>query len=257
MQFRKAMTAFLALLLTSICVMAQSSTDKQGTSGDPISGSYKGIAKSEALGDIPITVDITNTNGKLKGKIGIPQGDATITDGTYADGKVTLKLDAGGNEGTVTAQLKGGKIVGDWAVAGQTGTLELTKTEMAAAGSTPTTPPAAAGSTPTTPPAAASKPAAAGDPISGEWDATADAQGTEIPFTLKLAFAGGKVTGESSSAMGTAALSEGTFASDKLSFTLEIPQGKLTFTGTVKDGKIAGEYEMAGMGSGKWQAKKK
>ncbi len=246
MQFRKAMTTILALLLTSIGAMAQSGTDKQGTSGDPVSGSYKGIAKSEALGDIPITVDIKNNNGKLSGKIGIPQGDATITDGSYADGKVTLKFDAGGNEGTVTAQLKGGKIVGDWSVAGQTGTLELTRSEAVAAPSTPSTPPAAA-----------SKPLPAGDPISGEWDGTADVQGTEFPFTLKLAFAGGKVTGESSSAMGTATLSEGTFANDKLSFTLEIPQGKITFTGTLKDGKIAGDYQMAGMGPAKWQAKKK
>ena len=252
MQFRKAMTTFLALLLTSICVMAQGSTDKQGTSGDPVSGSYKGIAKSEALGDIPITVDIKNNNGKLSGKIGIPQGDATITDGTYADGKVTLKFDAGGNEGTVTAQLKGGKIVGDWSVAGQTGTLELSRAEAAAAAPSKPAPATPAPSTPTP-----SKPAAAGDPVSGEWDATADAQGTEIPFTLKLTNASGKVTGESSSAMGTAPLSEGKFDDGKLSFTLEIPQGKLTFTGTLKDGKIAGDYEMAGMGSGKWQAKKK
>jgi hypothetical protein len=247
MQFRKVITTVTALLLVSICAMGQSSTTKQA-SGDPLSGSYKGIAKSQELGDIPITVDIKNDNGKLKGKIGIPQGDATITDGSYADGKVTLKFDAAGNEGTVTAQLKGDKIVGDWAVAGQTGTLELTRAEMAAP--TPATPPAGAST-------GASKPAAAGDPISGEWDASADAQGTEIPFTLKLAFASGKVTGESSSAMGTASLSEGTFANDKLSFTLEIPQGKLTFTGTVKDGKISGDYEMAGMGSGKWQAKRK
>ena len=246
MQFRKLATIIMTLLLTSLCAMAQSSADKQGVSGDPISGSYKGIAKSQELGDIPITVDIKNTNGKLSGKIGIPQGDAAITGGTYADGKVTLKFDAGGNEGTVTAQLKGGKIVGDWSVAGQTGTLELTRAEAAAASPAPSTPAAAP-----------SRPAAAGDPISGEWDATADAQGTEIPFTLKLAFAGGKVTGESNSAMGTAALSDGTFASDKLSFTLEIPQGKLTFTGMVKDGKISGEYEMQGMGTGKWQAKKK
>jgi hypothetical protein len=245
MRFRKVITTFMALLLASIGAMAQSSSDKQGTSGDPVSGSYKGIAKSQELGDIPITVDIKNTNGKLSGKIGIPQGDATITDGSYADGKVTLKFDAGGNEGTVTAQLKGSKIVGDWSVAGQTGTLELTRAEMAAAPSTPATPSTGV-----------SKPAAGGDPISGEWDATADAQGTEVPFTLKLTFAAGKVTGESSSAMGTAALSEGTFANDKLAFTLEIPQGKLTFTGTVKDGKISGDFDMGGMG-GKWSAKKK
>jgi len=57
--------------------------------------------------------------------------------------------------------------------------------------------------------------------------------------------------------MGTAPLSEGTFTNDKLSFTLEIPQGKLTFTATVKDGKITGDFDMAGMGGGKWQAKRK
>src|SRR5215469_11405610 len=102
MQFGKVITTVTALLLVSICAMAQNSTPKQGASGDPLSGSYKGIAKSQELGDIPITVDIKNDHGKLHGKIGIPQGDATITDGTYADGKVTLKFDAGGNEGTVT-----------------------------------------------------------------------------------------------------------------------------------------------------------
>jgi len=255
MLFRRLIITSAALLLASIGAMAQSGTDTKDAPGDPISGSYKGIAKSQELGDIPITVDLKNIKGKLSGKIGIPQGDATITDGTYADGKVTLKFDAGGNEGTVTAQVKGDKIVGDWAVAGQTGTLELTKADAAAAKpATPATP--AAPATPATPSTGTARPAA-GDPISGDWDASADAQGTEIPFTLKLAFAGGKVTGESSSAMGTAALSDGTFAGDKISFNLEIPQGKLTFTGILKDGKITGDYDMAGMGSGKWQAKRK
>src|SRR5262249_57499623 len=109
---------------------------------------------------------------------------------------------------------------------GKSGTVELRRAE---AGATPTAP--------STPPAAAPK-AAPGDPVSGEWDATADAQGTEVPFTLKLTLAAGKVTGESSSAMGTAPLSDGTFANDKLNFTLAIPQGKLTFTPPVKHGKI-------------------
>jgi hypothetical protein len=209
-----------------------------------LSGKYEGVAKSDQLGDIPLTVEIKDENGKLSGKIETPQGPAAITSGTYADGKVTMKFDVGGNEGTITVTVSEDKISGKWEVAGQGGTLELKEAGAAVAAASPSG--GTAGATP-----------AAGDVVSGEWDASADAQGTAIPFTLKLKLEGDKVTGSSESAQGAVPLTKGTYSAGKLSFSLDTPNGAIGMTGMIKDGKIVGEFDFAGHMTGKWEATKK
>jgi hypothetical protein len=249
MQSRKIITllAMALLLLASVASAASRNTHanlaSQAQSAD-VSGKYEGVAKSDQLGEIPITVEIKNTNGKLSGKIESPQGPAAITDGTYADGKVTLKFDAGGTEGSVVATLVGDKITGKWDLGGTGGIIELKRVGAAAAAA------------PAMPKKEEAKPAA-GDPISGDWDASADAQGMTIPFTLKLKLEGDKVTGTSDSAQGSAAVSKGTWSANKLSFSLDTPNGAIGFTGTLKDGKLVGDFDFAGQMTGKWEAKKK
>jgi hypothetical protein len=247
MQFRRLAVSLAALLAIALAAAASPKQEKKpADKSDPVAGQYEGVAKSEALGDIPIKVDIKNNNGKLSGSIDTPQGAAAITDGTYADGKVNLKFDAGGNEGTVTAQMKDDKIVGNWTLAGQTGTLELKRAAAVATVPKPATPAPAGGGK-----------SAAKDPLTGEWDGTADVQGMTVPFTLKLAVDGQKVTGESSSAQGTATISKGTWVAEKLAFTLETPNGNISFTGGLKAGKLEGDFDFAGQMQGKWSATKK
>lgn len=236
---RKIMTLLLMALLVTASAVASAATFNNSIGEDTLSGKYEGVAKNDQLGDIPLTIEIKNDNGKLSGKMDIPTGSAAITSGTYADGKITMKFDASGQEGTINGTVEGDKITGKWELAGQTGTFELKKTGAMASA------------------APSSAAATTGDPVSGDWDAEADAQGNTIPFTLKLKLEGDKVTGSSESAMGAAPLTKGSFAGDKLTFSLDIPQGAITFTGMVKDGKISGEFEIPGMGAGKWQAKKK
>lgn len=238
----------VALLVTFASVAsarAFSNESNQASPTDNLSGKYEGVAKSDQLGDIPLTVEIKNDNGKLSGKIDTPQGPAAITSGTYADGKVTMKFDAGGNEGTVTATVVGDKITGKWELAGQGGPLELKR-----AGAVAAAPPASAAGSGAAP--------AAGDVVSGDWDASADAQGTAIPFTLKLKLEGDKVTGTSEGAQGALPILKGTYTGGKLSFSLDIPSaGEISMTGAVKDGKIIGEFSLAGQPGGKWEASKK
>jgi len=248
MQSRRLRTPLLVAVLITLSAVASAATFNYSTNSpaqakDPLSGKYEGVAKSEQIGDIPLTVEIKNDNGKVSGKIDTPQGPAPITGGTFDNGKLTMKFDAGGNEGTVTAMLDGDKITGKWELAGQGGTLELKRAGMASSGGAAKP----AGGTP----------AAAGDPISGEWDATADAGGTSLPFTLKLKLEGDKVTGSSESSQGTAPLSKGTFANNKLSFSLDTPNGSIAMTAMVKDGKMVGDFDFAGQMTGKWEAKKK
>ncbi|HJQ67484.1 MAG TPA: hypothetical protein VKA70_00820 [Blastocatellia bacterium] len=245
MQLRKITSLLVVALLVSASALASTAAAQ---AKPDISGKYEGMAKGAGIGEVPLTAEIKNDNGKISGKLDIPQGTATITSGTFADGKLSMKVDAGGTELTINGTFKDDKITGDWALADQTGTFELKKMGAAAA---PATPPAAS-----TPPAE-SKPAAGGDPITGDWDATVDAGGSSFPFVLKLKLEGDKVTGVSESSMGNAPLSKGSFVGDKLSFTLEIPQGAISFTGIVKDGKVKGNFEFPGQGSSTWEAKKK
>jgi hypothetical protein len=105
---------------------SETSNEAIRNSRDPISGRYEGVAKSDQMGDIPLTVEIKNENGKLSGKIETLQGPAPITGGTFQNGRLILKFDAGGNEGTFTATLDGVKLSGKWELAGsQGGALEL------------------------------------------------------------------------------------------------------------------------------------
>ena len=253
MQSRKLTTPLLVAVLMALSAAASAasfnkSTNQPGQNKDTLSGKYEGVAKSDQIGDIPLTVEIKNDNGKLTGKIETPQGPAAITGGTFDNGKIVMKFDAGGNEGTVTAMLDGDKISGKWELGGQGGGLELKRAAMGA--SAPASSVGAAAK-----PAAA--PAAGGDPISGEWDATADAGGTALPFTLKLKLEGDKVTGSSDSSQGSATVSKGTFSANKLSISLDTGNGVVVLTGIVKDGKISGEFDFAGQMTGKWDAKKK
>lgn len=244
---RKLMTSPLVLLLMSLSSIASAASfnnpiNPSAQAKDTLSGKYEGVAKSDQMGDIPLTVEIKNDAGKLSGKIDSPQGPAAITGGTFDNGKIVMKFDAGGNEGTVTAMLDGDKITGKWELGGQGGPLELKRAGMAAAPAT-----AAAPKVVPTP----------GDPLTGEWDASADAQGTAIPFTLKLKLEGDKVSGSSESAQGSVPLSKGTWMANKLSFTMDTPNGSIGMTGTIKDGKLVGEFDFAGQMTGKWEATKK
>ncbi|HJZ81090.1 MAG TPA: hypothetical protein VKD91_12120, partial [Pyrinomonadaceae bacterium] len=95
------------------------------------------------------------------------------------------------------------------------------------------------------------------DEISGEWEAVADAQGQQFPFTLTLKADGEKVTGSSSSQLGTSPVSSGTWKDGKLALVLEGGAGNIGLIATMVEGKLSGDYDFAGQLSGKWVAIKK
>lgn len=241
MQLRKIMP----LLVIALLIVASSAVSAAALVQDKVTGKYKGIAKSEAMGDLPITVDLKNTGGKLSGAIETAQGSAPITGGTVdeATGAVKITFDAGGTEGTVTATFKDGVITGKWDLGGMGGPLELKK-DGAMATPAPATP---------TAPAAGGAVAMVG----GDWECSADVMGQAMPFTLKLKQEGDKITGESSSDQGTTPITNGKVMGNKLTFTLETPQGSIGFTAEMKDGKLVGKYDFAGQVTGDWSGKKK
>ena len=99
------------------------------------------------------------------------------------------------------------------------------------------------------------------DPISGEWDATFYNEGNTNSFTLKLRLKleGNKVTGTyESEHVGGGNISHGEWTANKIGFSIEISHGSgsLGVTGSLKDGKLVGDFD-AGQMKGKWEAVKK
>jgi hypothetical protein len=249
MHFRKALaflsSALLTLSLSAVVAQERAAAVKaEPAAADIISGKYEGVAKNPTLGDVALVGEIKNNNGTLTGKIDTRHGSLVILKGTIAGSHVNLVFDDNGNEGSVTAELKDGMIVGEWTLVGQTGTFELKRVGSATPAPVQPIKAEAAGPAPS-------------DPVSGEWTASANVQGQPFPFTLKLKADGDKVTGESRSAQGNAPVSKGKLTGDKLTLVIEAPNGSILLTGTVAGSRITGQYDFAGQLQGPWEARKK
>jgi hypothetical protein len=96
------------------------------------------------------------------------------------------------------------------------------------------------------------------DPISGAWDASFFAPGTTIPATFDFKLEGTKVTGSvNSDYTGPGTIQDGTWADGKLNVTLHFEKREsIAVTGTLKDGKLVGEFTTQGFTSN-WEAVKK
>src|SRR5439155_15119484 len=72
MQSRKFRTPLLIAVLVTVSSVASAasfnkSTNQPAQNKDTLSGKYEGVAKSDQMGDIRLTVEIKNDNGKLTG----------------------------------------------------------------------------------------------------------------------------------------------------------------------------------------------
>ena len=240
----KLVAVFFLLLLSPLMLFAQDGapTAKPPTV-DQFVGNYKGTAKSPQ-GDIALSLEIKSDKGKISGRLITPKGEEPLTSGEVMVSKLTIKLGLGSGANQLVLQLRDDKAVGEWKTGGQTRAVEFRKVLP----STEAT--VAEVSKPATEPSTA-------EALAGEWEAAADVQGQPFPFVLSLKVEGDKVTGESSSQLGTSTISSGSWKDGKLAVVLEGSNGQIALIATMVDGKLAGDFDYAGQLSGKWVAVKK
>src|SRR6266700_1909076 len=195
-----------------------------GQARTSLTGKYEGTAKGPN-GDVILKLDLVDEFGKFSGQITSPRSVYKIAKGQMTDGVLTLEAEGNGSTGKLTLRQKDDKLAGDFSADGRTGPVELHRVVS--------------------------------DDISGEWDAAADAQGQAFPFTLSLKVDGEKVTGSSSSQLGTSTISSGNWKDGKLALVLESGNGQIALMATLDNGKLVGDYDFAGQFSGKWAAVKK
>lgn len=69
-------------------------------------GHYEGTATNKALQAIPLAIDLTDTNGAFSGSISTTLGIFPIVGGTRQAGAITIKFDANGERGNISAKLR-------------------------------------------------------------------------------------------------------------------------------------------------------
>ncbi len=231
------------LLLSPFAAFAQDGASAtKPPASEQFVGNYKGTAKSPD-GDTSLTMEIKSANGKISSRLVTPEGEQPFTSGDVVEGNLTLKFGAATGAGVLILQLRDDKLVGEWKAGGKTRAVEFQKVPAA-----------------TNPPVAEVKKApepSAAELLTGEWDASADAQGQAFPFSLTLKVDGDKVTGGSSSQLGDSTISNGSFKDGKLAVVLDGANGQTTLVATMTDGKLVGDYDYAGQLQGKWVAIKK
>jgi hypothetical protein len=156
----------------------------------------------------------------------------------FENGTLTLTFD---KDHKFVAKVDGDKLVGEVTDGAHKFPLELKKVTPGAAAST----------------ALATAAPAAAINLNGQWDAVADANGQPFPFLLTLKVEGENVTGSSSSQLGDAQVKSGSWKDGKLVFQLESPNGIISLSATVTEGKLSGEFDYAGQMQGRWVAVKK
>ena len=215
----------ILILPSSLTVMAQ----VKGPGPDEFVGHYKGTVK-RASGQTEVTIDIKSADGKFSGRAVTGEGEYPISSGEIVAGKLTLKFGAPAEGALLTLQKGEDKLSGDWVRGADKGSVELKKAAVEVF---------------------------TAEMLNGEWDAVADAQGQPFPFLLTLKVDGEKVTGSSSSQLGTSPITNGTWKDGKLAIVLEGGAGQIAMGATMIEGKLSGEFDFAGQLSGKWVAIKK
>jgi hypothetical protein len=233
----------VTFLLGSIVAFAQ------GTTPQNLSGTYEGMVKRPGgTTEEKVAIELKSEGGKITGRA--IHGDKTMeaTDAKFENGTLTLSFD---KDHKFTGKVDGDKLIGEVTDGTQKFPLELKKVTPAAA------PAATPSATPATTAAAPATTALAAFNLNGQWDAVADANGQPFPFLLTLKVEGENVTGNSSSQLGEAQVKSGSWKDGKLAIQLEGPNGAISLSATVIEGKLSGEFDYAGQMQGRWVAVKK
>ena len=221
--YRAKVFSILAVLFLPLIVCGQV---KEPTL-DQFVGNYKGTARIGS-GEMDVVLEIKSENGKLTGRAVAAETEFKISSLKITGQHLMIRFGEAADAPWLRLQLAGDKLVGDWAQGNQKGTVEFRKVEPSGV-----------------------------DVISGDWDGVADAQGEAFPFTLSLKLEGEKVVGSSSSQLGVASISIGSWKDGKLAIMLEEGAGQIAMVATMVDGKLSGDYDFAGQSTGKWVAIKK
>jgi len=219
MVFYLSAAGLVLFFLTPIAIVAQSPSNASPPLPSSWAGKYQGVAKA-ATGDVQITLQLNDEARKFSGHLATLQEEFEIVKGQLIDGLLSLELDAKGSAAKLSLRQKEDKLVGELSRGAMTKSIELKRV----------------------------------DQLSGEWDAVANVDGENYPFSLTLKIDGDKISGSSVSELGNSTISKGTVKDGNLAFQLDGGAGTIVMTASLQDGNLVGDFDFNGQLQGRWVA---
>lgn len=211
--------ACLVLILGTLTVIAQNPANMNPPAAPAFAGKYQGVARN-ATGDLQVTLQLSDSEGKFSGHLATSQEQFEIVKGQFVDGLLSLELNAKGSPAKLNLRQREDKLVGELTRGGLTKVIELKKI----------------------------------DELSGDWEAVANVDGQNFPFSLSLKIDGDKITGSSASELGNSTISKGNVKDGKLFFQLDGGAGTIIMTASLQDGNLIGDFDFNGQLQGRWVA---
>ncbi|MGH9397825.1 MAG: hypothetical protein ACRD18_13375 [Terriglobia bacterium] len=109
---RKSIAAMIACLAL-VCLGAFATAADNAQPG-PLTGTWSCVSHGGQQGDMNFTLDLQQNGETVTGDVSSPLGDADLSSGAFKNNHLTITIDGGSDQYTLSATLKGGKLAGKW-----------------------------------------------------------------------------------------------------------------------------------------------
>ena len=232
----------IALVGGTLCVVFTKPAQNDQQSNQ-FSGEWEG--KFQVNGTTtPFTLELKVDGNKVSGRAASNHtGPGVITNGSLENGKLQFRLEFKSHEAIeMTAALRDERLVGEFRTEGFVANWEATRKGQTAKQLESSNAAAVKGT----------------DSISGPWEASLTTQGTTVPLSFDLKVAGQQITGTTSSEhLGECAIENGSWVDNKLQFAFTAHGIAIKLIGSLKDGRLVGEFNASNGMQGQWEANRK
>lgn len=195
----------------------------------------------------PFTLELKVDGNKVTGRAASNHtGPGVITNGSLVNGKLQFRLEFKSHEAIeMTAAFKDERLVGEFRTEGFVANWEATRKGQTGVAKQSSQSNAAALN--------------ASDPISGSWEANLMAEGTTVPLSFNLIkLTGDQITGTTNSEhLGESTIENGSWKDNKLQIAFTAHGISIKLIGSLKDGRLVGEFNASNGMQGQWEAQKK
>jgi hypothetical protein len=111
-------------LITGLLLSCSVNARAQCKPGDPV-GYFEGTVKSQEAGELKVSLNLRCANHQFQGEMSTPVGEFSIKGGNFDSGRLGLQFDAGGDVGTIEAQIDGPTLQGSFHLGNDSGPVNL------------------------------------------------------------------------------------------------------------------------------------
>ncbi len=90
----------------------------------PLTGTWECTSHGSSRGDMPFTLDLQQEKETVAGSVSSPIGSAELSSASFKNKMLQIQIDTDGGDYLLTANLKDGKLSGEWSHGDEKGTWE-------------------------------------------------------------------------------------------------------------------------------------